>query len=125
MWRATATGAEDERTLGRGLHKAIIGWVDQRPVSYSPGGVHPTPIYEFIGSVIISQFSGRSEEGLSRRDDVLALFNSYRAGVLRVEFWRINYGRFRFDGSEGFGLAFCSRGFDSIGARITSPKRAS
>lgn len=86
-------GTVTEVPWGVAYKKAIIGWVDPMTgVPYPPGvRVHPTPIYEFIQSMIVFALLW----ALRKKDyEPGTLFWLYLvfAGFARltVEFWRIN-----------------------------------
>ena len=73
--------------------KAIIGWVDPNTgVPYAPGvRVHPTPVYEFVGALIVFGFLW----ALRKKDyapGTIAWLYLISSGLARfaVEFWRIN-----------------------------------
>lgn len=72
---------------------AIIGWVDPNTgISYPPGTrVHPTPIYEFIESVIAFSIL-RALRNKNYAPGTLAWLYLILSGFARfvVEFWRIN-----------------------------------
>ena len=72
---------------------AIIGWVDPRTgIPYAPGTrVHPTPIYEFIGSVIVFAILW-SLRNKNYAPGTIAWVYLILSGLTRfvVEFWRIN-----------------------------------
>src|SRR5918994_2646830 len=72
---------------------AIIGWVDPTTgVPYPPGvRVHPTPIYEFLQSIVIFAILwGIKTKGLA--PGAIAWLYLILAGLARftVEFWRVN-----------------------------------
>ncbi len=72
---------------------AIIGWVDPTTgVPYPPGvRVHPTPIYEFLQSIVIFAILwGIKTKGLA--PGAIAWLYLVLAGLARftVEFWRVN-----------------------------------
>lgn len=73
--------------------KAIIGWVDPMTgVPYPPGTrVHPTPIYEFIGSVIVFAILWTLRAKNYAPGTIAWLYLIF-SGIARfvVEFWRIN-----------------------------------
>lgn len=72
---------------------AIIGWVDPSTgIPYPPGvRVHPTPIYEFLQSLIIFGIFW-SLRGKNYAPGTIAWLYMILAGLARftVEFWRIN-----------------------------------
>ena len=72
---------------------AIIGWVDPNTgIPYPPGvRVHPTPVYEFIGSVIVFGILWLLR-GKNYAAGTLAWLYLILSGLARflVEFWRIN-----------------------------------
>jgi phosphatidylglycerol---prolipoprotein diacylglyceryl transferase len=71
---------------------AIVGWADpQTGVPYPPGvRVHPTPIYEFLESVLIFTILWKLRK--SYAPGTIAWLYLLLAGLARfvVEFWRIN-----------------------------------
>lgn len=86
-------GALTDVAWGVAYTDAIIGWVDPNTgIPYPPGArVHPTPIYEFIGSVIVFGilWSLRTKDYAPGTTAWLYLILSGFARFL-VEFWRIN-----------------------------------
>jgi len=93
---------------------AIIGWVDPTTgIPYPPGvRVHPTPIYEFIESLIIFAilWSLRKKDYPAGTMFWLCLILTGLARFV-VEFWRINPAvGFGFTEAQWFGLAFAAVG---------------
>lgn len=86
-------GSVTDVAWGVAYTDAIIGWVDPNTgISYPPGArVHPTPIYEFIESVIVFGilWSLRTKNYAPGTMTWLYLILSGCARFL-VEFWRIN-----------------------------------
>lgn len=101
--------------------RAIIGWVDPATaVPYAPGvRVHPTPIYEFIQSVIVFAILwALRKKGYAPG----ALFWLYLAlaGFARftVEFWRVNpIFAFGMTEAQWFGLAAMAVGLATLVVR--------
>jgi phosphatidylglycerol---prolipoprotein diacylglyceryl transferase len=86
-------GSVTDVAWGVAYTDAIIGWVDPNSgIPYPPGArVHPTPIYEFIESVIVFGilWSLRTKKYAPGTIAWLYLILSGSARFL-VEFWRIN-----------------------------------
>jgi phosphatidylglycerol---prolipoprotein diacylglyceryl transferase len=109
--------------------RAIIGWVDPNTgVPYPPGvRVHPTPIYEFIESMIIFAIlwalrkKGYAPGTLFWLYLVLAGF-----ARLAVEFWRINpVVAFGLTEAQWFGLAVIAIGLSQLAFRPLAKRAAS
>ena len=86
-------GAVTDVPWGVAYTNAIIGWVDPNTgIPYPPGvRVHPTPLYEFIGSAIVFGILW-SLRGKSYAPGTVAWLYLTLSGFARflVEFWRIN-----------------------------------
>jgi len=105
---------------------AIIGWVDPRTaIPYPPGTrVHPTPIYEFIGSVVIFAVLW-SLRDKNYAPGTLAWLYLILTGLARflVEFWRLNPPlALGLSEAQWFSLAFMALGI--ILLMIRPPKTA-
>jgi phosphatidylglycerol---prolipoprotein diacylglyceryl transferase len=101
--------------------KAIIGWVDPNTgIPYPPGvRVHPTPIYEFIESVIVFTILWLlKDKGYA--SGTIAWLYLILAGFARfiVEFWRINPSLASgLSEAQWFSLALMGLGFILLMAR--------
>ena len=101
--------------------KAIIGWVDPNTgIPYPPGvRVHPTPIYEFIESVIVFTILWLlKDKGYA--PGTIAWLYLILAGFARfiVEFWRINPSLASgLSEAQWFSLALMGLGFILLMAR--------
>jgi phosphatidylglycerol:prolipoprotein diacylglycerol transferase len=123
-------GRVTDAPWGVAYTRAIIGWVDPSTgIPYPPGvRVHPTPLYEFIESIIIFAilWSLRKKDYPAGTMFWLCLILTGLARFV-VEFWRINPAiGFGLTEAQWFGLAFTAVGLIQLtrsGAR--SPKRAS
>lgn len=86
-------GSVTDVPWGVAYTNAIIGWVDPNTgIPYPPGvRVHPTPIYEFIGSVVVFGIL-RSLGTKNYAPGTMAWLYLILSGIARfvVEFWRIN-----------------------------------
>jgi phosphatidylglycerol:prolipoprotein diacylglycerol transferase len=86
-------GAVTDVPWGVAYTNAIIGWVDPMTgVPYPPGVlVHPTPIYEFLQSLIIFGILWSMRNG-GFAPGTIAWLYLVMAGFARftVEFWRVN-----------------------------------
>ena len=109
--------------------RAIIGWVNPNTgVPYPPGvRVHPTPIYEFIESMIIFAILW----ALRKRGyapGMLFWLYLVLAGFARlaVEFWRINpVIAFGLTEAQWFGLAVIAVGLSQLAFRPLAKRAAS
>lgn len=122
-------GTVTKMPWGVAYTRAIIGWVDPNTgVPYPPGvRVHPTPIYEFIESIIIFVIlwalrkRGYAPGTLFWLYLVLAGF-----ARLTVEFWRINpVVAFGLTEAQWFGLAVIVVGVSQLGFRPVAKRSAS
>jgi phosphatidylglycerol:prolipoprotein diacylglycerol transferase len=107
-------GSVTDVPWGVAYTNAIIGWVDPNTgIPYPPGvRVHPTPIYEFIGSVIVLGilWSLRTKNYAPGTMAWLYLILSGCARFL-VEFWRINPPlAFQLSEAQLFSLALMALG---------------
>lgn len=86
-------GTVTDAPWGVAYTNAIIGWIDPTTgIPYPPGvRVHPTPIYEFIESVVVFGILW-SLRGNGYAAGTIAWLYMILAGFARflVEFWRIN-----------------------------------
>jgi len=122
-------GAVTNVPWGVAYTRAIIGWVDPNTgIPYPPGvRVHPTPIYEFIESMIIfGMLWALRKKGYARG----TLFWLYLvlAGIARlaVEFWRINpVVAFGLTEAQWFGLAVIAVGLSQLAFRPLAKRAAS
>jgi phosphatidylglycerol---prolipoprotein diacylglyceryl transferase len=104
---------------------AIIGWVDPMTgIPYPPGTrVHPTPIYEFLESLIIFAVLW-SLRGKGYAAGTIAWLYMILAGLARflVEFWRINPPlAFGLSEAQWFSLALTALGLAML---LRRPARA-
>ena len=114
-------GTVTDLPWGVAYTRAIIGWVDPNTgVPYPPGvRVHPTPIYEFIQSLIVFAILwGLRKKGYASG----TLFWLYLAlaGCARVtvEFWRVNpIFAFGMTEAQWFGLAVMGVGLVQLAVR--------
>jgi phosphatidylglycerol---prolipoprotein diacylglyceryl transferase len=122
-------GAVTDVPWGVAYTRAIIGWVDPNTgIPYPPGvRVHPTPIYEFIESMIIFVIlwalrkKGYASGTLFWLYLVLAGF-----ARLAVEFWRINPTvAFGLTEAQWFGLAVIAVGLSQLAFRPLANHAAS
>lgn len=110
--------------------KAIIGWVDPSTgIPYPPGArVHPTPIYEFIQSLIIFAILWSLRKKGYRAGTMFWLC-LILTGIARftVEFWRVNPAvGAGLTEAQWFGIATCVVGAVQIARNgISSPKPGS
>jgi phosphatidylglycerol:prolipoprotein diacylglycerol transferase len=105
---------------------AIIGWVDPTTgVPYSPGvRVHPTPIYEFLESLLIFGILWALRNKPLPRGTIAWLY-LVLAGLARfvVEFWRVNPEvALGLTEAQWFSLAFMLVGFGML--VISRPEQA-
>ena len=122
-------GAVTNVPWGVAYTRAIIGWVDPNTgIPYPPGArVHPTPIYEFIESIIIFVIlwalrkKGYAPGTLFWLYLVLAGF-----ARLAVEFWRINpVIAFGLTEAQWFVLAVIAVGLSLLAFRPLAKRAAS
>jgi phosphatidylglycerol:prolipoprotein diacylglycerol transferase len=118
-------GAVTDVPWGVAYTNAIIGWVDPMTgIPYSPGTrVHPTPIYEFLESLIVFVILW-SLRGKGYAAGTIASVYMILAGLARfaVEFWRINPPlALGLSEAQWFSLALMALGFAMLMRR---PARA-
>ena len=116
-------GAVTDVPWGVAYTDAIIGWVDPNTgIPYPPGTrVHPTPIYEFIGSLIVFAilWSLRKKNFAPGTTAWCYLILSGIARFL-VEFWRINpLLAFGLSEAQLFSLVLMAIGFILLAVRPT------
>ncbi len=122
-------GAVTNVPWGVAYTRAIIGWVDPNTgIPYPPGvRVHPTPIYEFIESMIIFVILWAFRKKGYARGTVFWLY-LVLAGLARlaVEFWRINpVVAFGLTEAQWFGLAVIAVGLSQLAFRPLAKRATS
>jgi phosphatidylglycerol:prolipoprotein diacylglycerol transferase len=114
-------GAVTDMPWGVAYTNAIVGWADPNSgIPYAPGVlVHPTPIYEFLQSVLVfSVLWSLRKKALA--PGTLAWLYLILAGLSRfvVEFWRINpQVGFGLSEAQWFSLLLIALGFVLLATR--------
>jgi phosphatidylglycerol:prolipoprotein diacylglycerol transferase len=121
-------GAVTDVPWGVAYTRAIIGWVDPNTgVPYPPGArVHPTPIYEFLQSLVIFGILWALRKKDYRPGTVFWLY-LVLGGLARVtvEFWRINPPiALGLSEAQWFGLAVMIIGLSQLVFRAARPRPA-